>query len=128
MIIIVLQIFIIYILFNYRQELENQKINGVVTMKKYEEKEEMCKWKELNALICDICGKAAKEPDWPWDNNGTRTNITELYCVSGNTVDAPIKEYIFDICPECFINKLIPLMKEKFNIDPQVTVRPVQEV
>ena len=96
-------------------------------MKKYEEKEEMRKWKELKALTCDICGKEAKEPDWPWHNTNTTTEASEMYAVQGGG-KTPITEYVFDICPECFIDKLIPLMKEKFNIDPQVTVRPVQEV
>ncbi len=76
---------------------------------------------ELDKLICDICKKEAKYPnhDWAEQNLGHKTLKTEISLEDSNYFpDGGFGEVIkFDICPECFKNKLIPFI-ESFGAIP----------
>ena len=82
-------------------------------MKKYENKVRPAEtYKALIEKSCDICGKKSERSD-SWINEGFDKEQTEVSFTSGsyypegqygNTIE-------FDICPECFFNKLKPFIE-----------------
>ena len=68
------------------------------------------------AVTCDLCGKAAKNPGSPWEEGWHERNEVEVSVdvrvrAEAGTVypeggDTRAVEY--DICPECFHDKLVP--------------------
>ena len=63
--------------------------------------------KKLHAVVCDLCGKESPHGDWAsktYDVAETTISmeVGENYGDSGS-----IKETSYDICPECFRNKLM---------------------
>lgn len=82
-------------------------------MKLYIDKEvtKTYKVKTVDNTICDICGKAYKGEEWEswaYDVNKTVFKIEQgsSYPEGGNTTTIS-----YDICPDCFLNKVIPLVK-----------------
>ena len=69
------------------------------------------------ALICDICGRSAKNPsnDYndPWNSDPYTIFKTEIVCEEGTRYPegVDVKQMSFDICPDCFKNKLVPFIK-----------------
>lgn len=77
-------------------------------MKKYETRTEEVERKYLVSHTCDLCGRKAGDDDWCSDSY-ERSEVTisieegEYYPEGGSAVETE-----FDICPDCFKNKLIP--------------------
>lgn len=83
----------------------------------------------LEKVICDLCGKESKRTDWwrrTWDESEYDFQETELNCRIGE--DYPegrnYDEYEIDMCPDCFINRLIPWIEKE---NPQAKIEK-QEV
>lgn len=86
-------------------------------MKKFQEKEETVKKKVLVELTCDLCGKITGNNKGfnhslfnEWDNEIYGVNRTEISWERGEQYPegGSTKTTLFDICPDCFKNKLIP--------------------
>ena len=60
-------------------------------------------------MKCDVCGKATNQNNWQKDNFDC-TESTVYLCVGESYPDDSGfgNTYEVDICPDCFINKLIP--------------------
>jgi hypothetical protein len=59
-------------------------------------------------MTCDICGR--KVTGSAWENRDFKVNETEVKLSEGERYpdDATGEDLSFDICPECFVAKLIP--------------------
>ena len=77
----------------------------------------------LEKLICDIC---KKETESGWRNGCFDTTDTTIEYKTGSYYghyEGGSEEKIeFDICPECFMNKLIPALKN-LGAEPTITER-----
>lgn len=86
-------------------------------MKNYENVVKTYEASELIEMKCDLCGKVSKNDDWSIDNNDV--NEVELSvtvhqkqgwsCSDGGSGE----EYVIDLCPDCFKNRLIPWLKSE---------------
>lgn len=67
---------------------------------------------------CDICKKEYNGS--LWEREDFSASDTEVTLTIGNNYpEAGFGEFIsFDICPDCFKNKLIPLLKKEFDAEP----------
>ncbi len=88
-------------------------------MRTFIEKSIVCKEAILDKLVCDICKKEAKYPDQEWSEEDNhpyeeytlKTTIEHeksYYCIDTGT-DGEVLS--FDICPDCFINRLVPFIE-----------------
>ena len=75
--------------------------------------------KVLSRILCDICKKDYMQQ---YSNSGysiyditVESKIGESYPEGGNSITLE-----FDICLECFGEKLLPLMKKEFGCEPRV--------
>jgi hypothetical protein len=68
---------------------------------------------EVSSITCDICKKTSKHADWD-KNDFYEVLETEVSMRTGfNYPESDDTEEIrFDICPKCFMEKLVPLLKE----------------
>lgn len=73
--------------------------------------------KVLAGRKCDLCGKESTGTDWDagtWEVNETEVKVIvkqkdgENYPEGGSG-----EEYEIDICPECFLNRLVPWLKSE---------------
>jgi hypothetical protein len=79
-------------------------------MKKY--KNVRTNYEVLDKIICDICGGEYEEED------GWTRNNTEITMKCGEVFpecDTRTK-YSVDCCPDCFEDKIIPLIEKTFKI------------
>ena len=81
-------------------------------MRKYEEKTEIVKQERLVETTCDICGAIAKKGNWEssaWEVAEQEIEIT-VRCKDGHSYPegGSGTQYVVDICPKCFKDKLIP--------------------
>lgn len=72
---------------------------------------------------CDLCGKESKGEDWDtayYEINETDIHIKIKQKEGDNYPDGGSgTEYVVDLCPDCFKNRLIPWLKsEGANIEP----------
>ena len=82
-------------------------------MKTFETKKIEVDHTELVEMKCDLCGRAVRSDDWS----------KKAYGVADTTVEIEEGEHYpeyrctettsFDICPDCFKNKLIPWLKSQ---------------
>ena len=73
---------------------------------------------DIAMIICDICQcKQVYDSPYAWDDdNGKGVADTKLYieeCVSDWPPDSEGTKTNYDICPDCFRNKLMPWLKEQ---------------
>jgi hypothetical protein len=62
--------------------------------------------------ICDICKKESSYHSRNWGNDSFNVKEVEIKMNEGHAYpDGSFGEYIiYDICPDCFKNKIIPFM------------------
>ena len=95
-------------------------------MKATEEKREEVRTTHTVKVTCDLCGREAPSPHHPF-----HTWAVDTFAVTGTTVelregvaypddDGDIKTTSFDICPQCFRDKLVPWLKEHGVSGPTV--------
>jgi hypothetical protein len=87
----------------------------------YQDKTETRTYKECVKQTCDICQVETLDPPG-WDSGSYKVADTEIkmvckvgfnYPEGGSSVNTS-----FDICPTCFINRVVPLFKKTFGIEP----------
>jgi hypothetical protein len=68
--------------------------------------------KVQDGLVCDLCGTESKSPD-EWSDKNYNVAETEIRMRFGDVFPEGdfSKTTEFDICPDCFEDKLIPWMK-----------------
>lgn len=91
-------------------------------MRKYIEKQYTKTQTIIEELICDICKKTAKFPFWEWGEQigcEKKVNISYIDGVGYEDGGGHVSMISFDICPECFENKVIPALKQ-FGAEPRV--------
>lgn len=90
-------------------------------MKKYKTVKETRQTSKFVEQTCDICGYVCKYQDWDNDPNQNTNEFSSSYF----DTDVEIKyryginypegghgfEYNLDVCPKCFIEKIVPLLK-----------------
>ena len=82
-------------------------------MKEYVETTETRTVTHLAGVKCDLCGKRSKTENWATKSFGENTVTIEM-SLGNRFPDGGEKQHsIFDICPECFANKLVPWMKSQ---------------
>lgn len=83
-------------------------------MKKTEKKSRTTEYEVTVEVRCDLCGKLAPIPSEAWQEDCFDVSETKVSMRtgrqypdngSGDTVE-------FDICPDCFSNRLVPWFKE----------------
>jgi len=72
---------------------------------------------QLNKRVCDLCGFSAKGEDWGagfYEVNETEVRV-EVRHKEGSSYPegGDGTEYDIDICPSCFVNKLVPWVEEE---------------
>ena len=75
--------------------------------------------KYVEHLICDLCGKQSEGEDWT--TGSFEVNQTDISIFTRveyrNGVQYPEgghgDDYEVDLCPDCFMNKLIPWLKKQ---------------
>ena len=82
-------------------------------MKIYEEKEVTVIREHLHLMTCDLCGKSTQGEDWTRKNYDV--SETEVSCRVGTNYGSSSTgtTYEVDICPDCFINVLIPWVEAR---------------
>ncbi len=77
----------------------------------------------LEKLICDICKRETKG-NWRTEFYDTTNTVVEYITGSdfGHHDGGSEEKIEFDICPECFVNKLIPALKN-LGAEPTKTER-----
>lgn len=90
-------------------------------MQKTKKVETIYKRDVVESITCDICRKEYRYDNW--ERGDWSALETEVCLTTGNRYpEGGSGEYIeFDICPDCFQNKLIPLLREKFDAHPRIT-------
>lgn len=94
-------------------------------MKKYKTVKETREKQELTNMVCDICGYDNKQY-YDWQNDPHRKDPKSKYYNSSYfDTEVEVKyryginypdggsgyEYDLDICPKCFMEKIVPLLK-----------------
>lgn len=82
-------------------------------MKKLKKAQKHSKYKYVVIITCDLCKK--KSPDMGWTEEGScYEKETKVQMRTGRNLSQGSfgKLIEFDICPECFIDKLVPALKE----------------
>ena len=81
-------------------------------MRQYETREQTSKYNHLVKLTCDLCGTNAKSGGWEsslYEVNEVEIEMTvrqkdgQRYAECGSG-----EQYIVDLCPQCFKQRLIP--------------------
>lgn len=72
----------------------------------------------LDTRACDICGKKAVD-DVYWDISPRKSESTSVEYVS-IVDDYGALTYWFDICPECFVEKFVDMMKREFGANVNI--------
>jgi len=69
----------------------------------------------LERLVCDLCGEEAKGGVWERGKGIYNINDVTINHVWGVSYpdDACGEKIEFDICPDCFDNKLVPWMESQ---------------
>lgn len=69
----------------------------------------------VDKVVCDICEGEIKHPSW--DDSKVR-----IEAVIGNRYpECDCRDlYIIDVCPNCFLEKVKPLIEKTFNIEFRV--------
>lgn len=84
-------------------------------MRKYVKKTSTHEYDECVEQTCDVCRTPASDPGSGWRNGYYQVSKTvcevkceegAVYPEGGNTTATS-----YDICPECFIEKLVPLLR-----------------
>jgi len=81
-------------------------------VKKYEEQIKTETKQVLVEVSCDLCGAITKDGDW--GDLPIRVEDTRVEYRTGDswgTDGCDINEYVIDICPKCFMDKLIPFVE-----------------
>ena len=72
---------------------------------------------ELSEVLCDLCGKVGKYGDWEtstWEVAESEIEIEVRYKDGSSYPEGGEgQKYNVDICPECFLTKLIPWFKSQ---------------
>lgn len=87
-------------------------------MKKYKKTKRTIEDRELTNMVCDICGYDNKHySDWQNDPNNeglsyfdTEVEVSYKYGTNYPEGGSGYK-YDLDICPKCFMEKIVPLLK-----------------
>lgn len=75
------------------------------------------------SITCDICRATYMGDNWP---KVARDNIqeTEIQCRVGWDAlyngGGAYTQYVYDICPRCFIDKLVPLLLREYSCKPHI--------
>lgn len=74
----------------------------------------------VSRLVCDICGEQSKGDNWSKERY--QVAESEVSLLTGDRYpDCGSEERLrFDICPACFLNKLVPWVKAQNGMDPEV--------
>ena len=86
-------------------------------MRKYIKYQKVVKKQRLEKMICDLCSKESIGAGWKnsiWSINETEIEITVRQTEGTNYPEGGFgTEYIIDLCPECFKNRLVPWLKSE---------------
>ena len=78
---------------------------------------------QIKAMFCDLCGKEAKYPHDDWDTREFAYAVKETTIKMKDGTNTPDggwgKEISFDICLECFRDKLMVWLKEQ-GAEPRI--------
>lgn len=76
-------------------------------MQEFEEIQTTTTSKRLKHITCELCKKQSNNPNW---GSGYAIRQTTVECDDYKSYpsDAYGEKYQIDICPDCFIDKLIP--------------------
>lgn len=93
-------------------------------MRRYEEKKTTSTYTSCVSLTCDICGAAAPTPSASWSGRAwVDAGSYDILDVKVRLKDGASypegghgERVGFDICPECFRSKLVPLIESTFKI------------
>lgn len=91
-------------------------------MRQYEKRQHTNEYDHLVKLTCDLCGTEAKDGSWEsgrYEINETDVTVT-VHQKDGSSwpEGGSVEEYVIDLCPTCFTNRLVPwLRSEGANIE-----------
>ena len=83
----------------------------------YKTVSKMRTWDELDEIRCDLCGAIGEGGKWErgiWRVDETTVEVAihqregESYPEGGSGT-----EYVIDLCPTCFVNRLIPWLRSE---------------
>lgn len=70
------------------------------------------KAKQFRKLVCDVCGKSTTNYDnWGGSDEKISINITKSHTSNMYDGGGDVEETSFDLCEECFDNKLVPFLE-----------------
>jgi len=86
-------------------------------MREYEEREKLEKRTYLKKIACDLCGNEASGNGWKsskWNLNETEIEV-KIHQTEGISYPegGSGTEYVIDLCPNCFKDRLIPWFKSQ---------------
>ena len=69
----------------------------------------------VDKLKCDLCEKEVDGDEWGSSYYRIEDVVVEIrYKTGSNYPDGGMgKEYVVDMCPDCFVNKLIPWLQSQ---------------
>ena len=83
-------------------------------MRKYKQVETVEKRQVLTSITCDICGKLHVAPwcDTDWREGNYSVDDVEISYRTGTSYPegGSGKKYTFEICPQCFVEFLVPFI------------------
>ena len=85
--------------------------------RKYKTVERITTHQWLEQVTCDLCGATGKGEDWgssTWEVNETTIEITVHHKEGESYPEAGWgTEYTIDLCPTCFVNRLVPWLRSQ---------------
>lgn len=90
-------------------------------MRKKEAIQTISKHDRIIAIVCDICKKEYKGINWETDSYSALDTEVKLTTGSRYPEGGSGEDIEFDVCPKCFEEQLIPLLREKYNATPSIT-------
>lgn len=89
-------------------------------MRKYEKQQITREENRLVEQTCDLCGSKAEIPNYRWESGplyhyGNTVSETEIRYKWGQhgPEDGNGKEIVVDLCPKCFVEKLVPWLESQ---------------
>jgi hypothetical protein len=71
----------------------------------------------IDSITCDICKKTYRGENWERERYDVLETQVKLHTGNSFPEGGSGEDIFFDICPICFVEKLIPVLKE-FGAEP----------
>ncbi len=75
----------------------------------------------VDTTTCDICKKEYRGENWERENYSSLETEVRMKTGYSYPDSGSGEEMTFDICPDCFKNKLIPLLLKEFGASVTIT-------